>query len=122
MKYHIGQKAWVMDTDNEPTQVIITACLGETADGNKVYQFDYAPPFFGHAGAAENDIFETKESLLEGIRNRNQKLLSISFSDAQCLSRADKEQWAKLHNKGANLYTVNMEGELMEVPAQGWWY
>lgn len=50
------------------------------------------------------------------------ELMAINFETASTLIRADKQRWADLHNKGANLYSVNMEGKLIEVPACGWWY
>lgn len=52
----------------------------------------------------------------------DEQLLQTSFEDAQKMTTADKEQWARLHNKGANLYHVNSKGDLLEVSAAGWWY
>lgn len=50
------------------------------------------------------------------------ELMAINFESASTLRSADKQRWADLHNKGANLYRVNMKGDLIEVPASGWWY
>jgi hypothetical protein len=69
-------------------------------------------------------VFKTGDGVKinENSKQTQRDLMTLSFDEAQNLSTADKMLWAESHNKGANLYHVNMQGELKEVPTAGWWY
>ena len=52
----------------------------------------------------------------------DQELEEMNLETAQkTLSINDKLQWIRVHNKTANCYHMS-NGEILEVPAAGWWY
>ena len=109
--------------DNIPTQKLNKKGKGEY-DANKPRRDAYIQGMndalaLSLKNYSRNDLHEKTKYK---SKLTDQELEEMNLETAQkTLSINDKLQWIRVHNKTANCYHMS-NGEILEVPAAGWWY